>query len=147
MKRFLTIRVFQVNMHPSQRPGNTKRREGDATSMIQPLQSQDLRPQTVIIRKGFLGASHALRWPALSPREEQPGPARTGTSNGERWGQKRLSLPLGVECACHLLGSHAGGASHTFSGEVCKQKTFPETLVRQEAETLVNLSNSFTSCV
>src|SRR6266446_7393183 len=32
-----------------------KRREGDATSMIQPLQSQDLRPQTVIIRKGLLG--------------------------------------------------------------------------------------------
>ncbi len=34
-----------------------------------------------------------------------------------------------------------------FPGEVCKQKTFPETPVRQEAETLVNLSNSFTPCV
>jgi len=60
MKRFLTIRVFSVNMHPSQRPGNTKRREGDATSMIQPLQSQDLRPQTVIIRKGLLGGVQVM---------------------------------------------------------------------------------------
>ena len=37
-----------------------KRREGDATSMIQPLQSQDLRPQTVIIRKGLLGGVQVM---------------------------------------------------------------------------------------
>ncbi len=38
----------------------TTTREGDATSMIQPLQSRDLRPQTVIIRKGLLGGVQVM---------------------------------------------------------------------------------------
>lgn len=35
-------------------------REGDATSVIQPLHSRDLRPQTVIIRKGLLGGVQVM---------------------------------------------------------------------------------------
>ena len=71
----------------------------------------------------------------------------TATESGPPASDRDHSQRLAGGCACRLLGSHAGGASHTFSGEVCKQKTFPETPVRQEAETLVNLSDSFTSCV
>src|SRR6266700_2550950 len=35
-----------------------------------------------------------------------------------------ISLRIPWERACRLLGEHAGGAQHKFSGEVCKQKTF-----------------------
>src|SRR2546428_14171962 len=51
----------------------------------------------------------------------------TATESGPPASDRDHSQRLAGGCACRLLGSHAGGASHTFSGEVCKQKTFPET--------------------